>query len=304
MQSSESLTHFHQTYLQAYLPEVPQPFAVFPIATGADGPSLPYDRRDFYQISLYTGGTTQMRYAGHTLLVESPALLLYNPRAPYACAPLTPLTGFCCLFTADFLAGIGPAAPWQESSLFLPGTSPVFLLTDEQCAFLTHLFQQMLAEANSSYRYKLDLLRTHVQLLLHEALRMQPDLPQRADAPAASRLAGQFLHLLEQQFPIASPAYPLPLHTAEAFAARLRVHVNYLSRVLREVTGRPTSAHLAGRIAQEAKMLLQYSNWPIADIAESLGFAEPTYFNHFFRKHAGTSPNAFRQQAVQQSLIG
>ena len=36
----------------------------------------------------------------------------------------------------------------------------------------------------------------------------------------------------------------------------------------------------------------------MAEVADGLGFAEPTYFNHFFRKHAGTSPKAFRQQGV------
>jgi AraC-like DNA-binding protein len=302
MPPTESLAQFHQHYLGEYLPEPPQPFNVFPIATGASPQALPYGRRDFYQISLYTGGTTQLHYAGHSLWIDSPALLLYNPHAPYACTPVTPLSGYCCLFTSAFMPELGHGLPWQESPLFQLGSSPVFLLTEEQTAFLTHLFQQMLAEANSTYRYKLDLLRTQVQLLLHEALRMQPDGAQLADPTAGSRLAMQFLHLLEAQFPVSSPTQPLSLHTAEACAAHLGVHVNYLSRVLREVTGRSTSAHLAARIAQEAKRLLRYSDWPIADVAEALGFADPTYFNHFFRKHAGASPTSFRRADAQLGL--
>ncbi|MGI4866908.1 MAG: helix-turn-helix domain-containing protein [Janthinobacterium lividum] len=295
MPTPESLAQFHQQYLREHLPELPQPFNVFSIATRASPQSLPYSRRDFYQISLYTGGTTQLQYAGHSLRIESPALLLYNPHAPYACTPITPLSGYCCLFTSAFMSGLGHGLPWQESPLFQLGTSPVFLLNDEQTAFLTHLFQQMLVEVHSTYRHKADLLRTHVHLLLHEALRMQPDLPQLADPTAASRLATQFLHLLEAQFAVLSPAQPLALHTAEACAAQLGVHVNYLSRVLREVTGRSTSAHLAARVMQEASRLLRHSEWAIADVAEALSFADPTYFNHFFRKHAGTSPTAFRR---------
>lgn len=304
MLPTESLAQFHRAYLTEYLPTTPEVFDVFVLATGVDQPHLPYGRRDFYQISLYTGGTTRVQHAGQELQIEGPALLLYNPHAPYACTPIIPLTGFCCLFTTDFLTGPGYAAPWLASPLFQPGASPVFLLTEEQNAFLTQLFEQMLAEVHSTYRYKLDLLRTHVHLLLHEALRMQPDLPQLADPTAASRLAAQFSQLLEQQFPVASPGEPLALRTAEAFAERLGVHVNYLSRVLREVTGKPTSAHLAGRITQEAKLLLRHSDWPIADIAEALGFADPTYFNHFFRKHASTSPNAFRQQVAPPAVAG
>lgn len=300
MPPPESLAQFHQLYLLEHLPERPQPFNVFPIATGASPQELPYSRRDFYQISLYTGGTTQLQYAGHSLRIESPALLLYNPLAPYACSPITPLSGYCCLFTTAFMPELGQGLPWQESPLFQLGASPVFLLTEKQTAFLTHLFEQMLVEVRSTYRYKTDLLRTQVHLLLHEALRMQPDGAQLTDPTAASRLATQFRHQLEAQFPVVSPARPLLLHTAEAFAAQLGVHVNYLSRALREATGRSTSAHLAARITQEAQRLLRHSTWPIADVAEALGFAGPTYFNQFFRKHAGTSPLAFRRAEAGQ----
>jgi AraC family transcriptional activator of pobA len=139
--------------------------------------------------------------------------------------------------------------------------------------------------------------------LLHEALRLQPTSAPLLPATAASRLATQFVQLLGQQFPIQSPQLPLRLSTAEAFAAQLEVHPNHLSRVLREVTGRTTSAHLAARVAQEAKALLRHTDWPIADIADSLAFTDPTYFNHFFRKHAGTSPNAFRHQAADLPLV-
>ena len=294
MQPNESLQEFSAAYLQAYSLGELQSFLIFPIALTEVPPVLPYNRRDFYQITLYTGGTTELRHAGHTLRVEGPALLLNSPLAPYACHQLTPLRGYSCLFTADFLAGQVPSALWHETPLFQLESSPVYFLNEEQLAFFTGLFEQLLHKSAATYRYRLDLLRTYAQLLLHEILHLQPPPPLAAPT-AGRRLAGAFLRLLEQQFPVASPAQPLVLHTPEAMAARLSVHVNYLSRVLREVTGKTTSAHLAGRITQEAQMLLRHSDWPIADIAEALGFTDPTYFNHFFRKHADTSPGAFRQ---------
>lgn len=297
MPSRESLPQFLQAYLPEHQPDVPQLFSVFAIDSTDSRQSLPYGRRDFYQITLYTSGTKYLTYAGQTMQVSSPALLFYNPLEPYACAVSPPLTGFCCLFTADFLYGPGCTAPAHESPLFQLGASPFFKLTVEQGVFFAQLFQQLLNEVDSTYRYKKDLLRTHLQLLLHEALRRQPDRLPLAEPTAAGRLTTQFLHLLEAQFPIHSPARPLSLHTAEAFAVQLAVHSNYLSRVLREVTGRPTSAHLAGRITQEARMLLHHTDWAVAAIADALGFADPTYFNHFFRQHAGISPTAFRQQA-------
>lgn len=303
MDAPESLSDFHQTYLHAYPPDGPQPFYVYPIDPETSQQYVPYNRRDFYQISLYTSGTTRLFYAGESQLLSGPALVLYNPLSPYACHAQTPLTGFFCIFTAEFLHGPGYAGALQKSPLFQPGTSPAYPLTAAQSEFLGHIFRQMLTEAGSAYRHKYDLLRTYVQLLLHEALRQQPAPHHRPDPSAGRRLAARFVQVLEQQFPVSSPALPLRLNTAEAFAAHLGVHANYLSRVLRRATGRSTSTLLAERIAQEAKALLSYTDWPIADVADSLGFADPTYFAHFFRKHSGTSPKEFRRQAVAQPVV-
>lgn len=302
MITNESLANFHQTYLPRYAAAAPPSFSVHTIESGPELPLVPYSRRDFYQINLFTSGTARLEHAGETLLITAPALVLHNPLVPYACAAQTALTGFFCLFTTDFLHGPGYAAPVQESSLLQLNTHPVTALTPAQSTFLSQIFQQLLVEVNSTYRYRYDLLRTYVQLILHEAQRLRPDFQHGADPSGPHRLAAQFVQVLEQQFPVVAPDRPLPLHTAEALARHLGVHVNYLNRVLRQVTGRTTSAHLAERVAQEAKALLRHTDWSIADIADSLSFADPTYFAHFFRKHAGSSPKAFRQQATLELL--
>ncbi|MEJ7664064.1 MAG: helix-turn-helix domain-containing protein [Hymenobacter sp.] len=103
-----------------------------------------------------------------------------------------------------------------------------------------------------------------------------------------------FLELLERQFPLDSPARPLRLRTASDYAACLSVHVNYLNRTVRTLTGKPTTAHIAERILGEAKVLLRHTTWPVADIAHGLGFAYPTYFNNFFKQHTGLTPTALR----------
>jgi AraC family transcriptional activator of pobA len=107
-----------------------------------------------------------------------------------------------------------------------------------------------------------------------------------------------FLELLERQFPIESSDHPLELKTAQDYANNLHVHVNYLNRAVKEVTGKPTTTHITERIISEAKALLQHTAWNIADVAYALGFEYPTYFNNFFKKMTGTNPKALRLQEV------
>jgi len=60
------------------------------------------------------------------------------------------------------------------------------------------------------------------------------------------------------------------------------------------VTGKPTSTHISERIAAEAKALLQHTDWSVGDIARGLGFEYPTYFNNYFKRITGNTPNSFR----------
>lgn len=159
---------------------------------------------------------------------------------------------------------------------------------------MTGIFQKMLAVRDTDYAYKSDLIKSCIELIIHEALLLQPP-----DEPAyqngATRMTHLFLDLLERQFPIEHASEPLKLRSAQDFAAKLAVHVNYLNRVVKEVTGRPTSLHIAERIASEAKALLQHTDWSVADIAYALGFAYPTYFNNFFKRVTGLTPKSFRK---------
>jgi AraC family transcriptional activator of pobA len=299
MNIAESLIDFHRLYLSRYQGTAPATFLTHAIASNS--PSVPYGHRSFYQISLFTGGQARLDYGGEIIAINGPALVLLNPLVAYAqtCPTQAPLTGFFCLFTTDFLHRPGYAASVQESALLRFDVPPVTVLTEAQGAFLSQLFQQVLAEATSTYRYRDDLLRTYVQLLLHEAQRLRPELQSCPASRAHHRLVAQFMQALEAQFPIASTSQPLRLHTAEALAGHLGVHVNYLNRVLRQVTGRTTSSYVAARITQEAKALLLHTDWAVADISDSLRFADPTYFAHFFRKHVGVSANTFRQQTIR-----
>lgn len=108
---------------------------------------------------------------------------------------------------------------------------------------------------------------------------------------ASSRIASLILELLEQLFPLENPQQTLPLKTAQEFADPPSVHVNHLNRAVKDVTEKPPSVHIAGRITDEAKALLQYTNWSVAKIAY------PTYFNNFFKKQTGYTPLACRKAA-------
>ena len=159
----------------------------------------------------------------------------------------------------------------------------------------------MIDEQRSNYAYKDELIRNYINLIIHEALKMQPSENYDQHKNAASRITSVFLELLERQFPIESPDRPLQSKTAQDYAKSLNVHVNYLNRAVKEVTGKPTTVHISDRVISEAKALLQHTDWNISDIAYALGFEYPTYFNNYFKRMTGTNPKSLRAQEVSNS---
>lgn len=251
----------------------------------------PYNRRDFYKISLIIGKGT-LYYANKGIEIKNDALVFSNPNVPYAWeASSTEQYGYFCLFTEGFL---DHSHRIHESPFFRIGGDPVYFLSKTQVKEVSAIFEKMLYEIESEYIYKYDLLRNYVNLLIHEALKLQPADTYFKHSNASERIVSLFMELLERQFPIDTPDHILKLKTAADYATRLSVHVNHLNRTVKKITGKTTTEHIAERITREAKALLKHTDWNISEIAYSLGFEYPAYFNNFFKKQTSEVPKAFR----------
>jgi AraC family transcriptional regulator, transcriptional activator of pobA len=272
-------------------------FNVFQIESDSHATRI-YSRKDFYKICLTTGKSI-IHYADRSFETEGTVLFFGNPHIPYSWETLsTSYVGYTCLFSEEFLKLSERSESLLQSPLFKIGGTPVLKITHEQREFLNSIFRRMIEEQQTGYVYKDDLIRNYIHLIIHEALKLEPSEHYDQHKNAASRLTSVFLELLERQFPIEGADRPLQLKTAQDYADNLNVHVNYLNRAVKEVTGKPTTAHISERIISEAKALLQHTDWNIADIAYALGFEYPSYFNNFFKRLTGTTPKNLRVQEV------
>jgi AraC family transcriptional regulator, transcriptional activator of pobA len=257
-----------------------------------------YSRKDFYKICLTTGESI-INYSDRSYMMKGTILFFANPNVPYSWETISrSYVGYTCLFSEDFYKPSDRTESLLHSPLFKIGGTPIFHISEEKRAFLNDIFRNMITEQSTNYAFKDDLIRNYINLIIHEALKLQPAEDFDQVKNAAHRITNVFLELLERQFPIESIHQPLQLRTAQDFARNLNLHVNYLNRAVKETTGKSTTTHISERIANEAKALLLHTDWNVADIGYALGFEYPTYFNNFFKRMTGTNPMSLRPAEV------
>lgn len=84
------------------------------------------------------------------------------------------------------------------------------------------------------------------------------------------------------------------LPTVKYLAEQVNLSPGYLSDLLKKETGKNTQDHIHFYLIEEAKNILLNTNKSVGEIAYSLGFEYPQYFNKLFKKKTGKTPVEFR----------
>lgn len=299
MEKMQSLEEFYKSKFDRIPENIRNGVGHFNVFTideyiGENARPVVYSRKDYFKITLIIG-KNRIHYADKVIEIQKQALFFTNPQIPYKFEWIDDhKAGFFCVFTPAFFHHFGNLNDYE---VFRPDVIPVFELTDEQLEDIVQVYRKMQAEINSDYAHKYDLLRNLVFDLLHYTLKMKTaSKSEKQQVNASQRITHMFLELLERQFPIEDVRQRICFRSPSEFAGQLSVHVNHLNRAVKETTEKTTSAIIAERLLQEAKILLRHTEWNVSEIAYSLGFKEATHFNNFFKKNMRMTPIQFREK--------
>lgn len=85
------------------------------------------------------------------------------------------------------------------------------------------------------------------------------------------------------------------LPTVQAVAELLHTSSDYLSGLLRQLTGLNTQQHIHQRLLEKAKEKLSTTRLSVSEIAYQLGFEHPQSFSRLFKEKTHQTPLEFRQ---------
>lgn len=241
-------------------------------------------RLQFHELVLLSGGQGFVDLDGSSVELR-PGRLIFSVPGEVRCWRLDAvLEGRVVCFERDFLGEFFADAGWLDGlPFFAPGGRRHLDLDAATLERSTRLAGEMHAELRSPGPHAEHLLRALLYRLLVELARAAAasDTP-----PPVPVLLRRFQALVERQF--------RSVKQVRDYAGRLGVSTARLNAAVRRVGGAGAGALIRQRLFLEARRLLLYGDDSVAAIAEQLGFSDASYFNRFFRRLAGATPQAFR----------
>jgi len=244
----------------------------------------------FYEIALITSGTGIFYLDHQPIPFDKNTVIFTSPGQVRIWEVQQNVSGYTFFFEKDFLQS------FFRDDLFLHRfhffhqyNTATFLKLEkhpaEQCE---QLLQKALEEIQHLQSDSHDLLRAilyHILILLNRQYADRHTL-QRSIYTNVSLL--QFRQLLEQQY--------THHQRVSDYAALLQVTPMQLNKLCKKYSGQTAQQLIHGKILSEARRLLIYSNYTIAEIGYGLNFSDPANFNRFFKRLTGISPQQYRQE--------
>jgi len=154
------------------------------------------------------------------------------------------------------------------------------------------LFEEILAHKLNGSAPDIDMIRLLLMQLFLIAEQSckgnnKKTIPQQKQATLRS-----FRRLIDQHY--------LDLKLPKEYADLLYVTPNHLNALCHDLLGKTAGELIRDRVILEAKRLLTNVSLTIAEISHSLNFQDNSYFNRFFKRNVGSTPDEFRKKLLIQ----
>ena len=92
--------------------------------------------------------------------------------------------------------------------------------------------------------------------------------------------------------------YHKTMRRPSEYAGMLYITPNHLNTLCQDLLGRSAGEVIRDRVLLEAKRLLTNAGMTATEIAYELNFQDNSYFNRFFKKYEGVTPDEFRRKHI------
>jgi AraC family transcriptional activator of pobA len=253
---------------------------------------------DFYAIALKRNFSAKLKYGQQKYDFDEGIMTFMAPGQKIGIEAGTDEvlehSGWLLIFHPDFLWHTSLAKTIRQYEYFDYAVSEALFLSEQEEAIVTGIMQNIRQEYQTQIDpFTQNIIIGQLEVLLNYAQRFY-------QRQFTTRKAGhhdiltRLEDLLTERFKddvLTREGLP----TVSEIADALHVSPNYLSGLLKTLTGKSTQHHLRDVIIAKAKEKLSGTNLSVSEIAYELGFEYPQTFSKLFKANTHLSPVEFRQ---------
>jgi AraC family transcriptional activator of pobA len=202
-------------------------------------------------------------------------------------------SGWLLIFHADFLLNTPMAKGIRQYEFFDYGVNEALFLSEEEETILNGVILNVKTEYQRSIdQFSQHIIVSQLEVLLAYAQRFyQRQFLTRkiSNHDVLTRLE----EVLQEQF-LNENLVNNGLPTVSSIANALNVSPNYLSSLLKTLTGKSTQQHIQDQLIGRAKEILSTTRLTVSEVAYMLGFQYPQSFNKLFKSKTHLTPVAYR----------
>lgn len=204
-----------------------------------------------------------------------------------------PLAGWLLTIHPDFIRNYPLAKTIKNYGYFSYELNEALCLSEKEEAMIGSVMKNIEQEYGSAIDiYSQDVIISHIELLLNYSNRFYnrqfitrknagSDLLVKLEALLADCFSSD--NVLENGLP-----------TVQYISEKMNISSNYLSDMLRSLTGQNTQQHIHNKLIEKAKELITTTSLSVSEIAYQLGFEYPQSFSKLFKSKTNISPLEFR----------
>ena len=202
------------------------------------------------------------------------------------------LTIICA--STSFISGIGinPSKFLIEAMDVL--RDPCIHLSDDETEMLHKYVNLALDITKTNPQFVHDSIAGLVSSVFYQFAGFMADSKKREEKELPVRTTRQ-RQMLEQFIKLAINDHARE-HLVGYYADKMCVTPKYLSKIVKETSGRSVPEWLSELLILDAKNMLRHTDMTIKEISASLNFPSQSFFFRFFKNHTGQTPTQYREE--------
>lgn len=250
---------------------------------------------NFYGVSLKKNISGKLKYGQNYYDFDEGVLAMTAPKQILSVGSEDNyrVSGYWLVFHADFIINYPLGKAIKDYGFFSYSVNEALHLSDKEEKMLEGIFKNIEQEYQTSIdQFSQDVMVSHLELFLNYCNRFY-NRQFLTRKKAGNDLLSKMEELLDEYFKN-DRLMESGLPTVQYFADKMNVSSNYLSDMLRILTGQSTQQHIHNKLIERAKEILTTSNLSVSEIAYQLGFEHPQSFSKLFKSKTNLTPIEFR----------